>query len=90
LSLSKFKVFTKVHASFMTCKCDAIYMLLKQILAYNIKKLNLKMLTCFDMIWNCDNFSRQNTKFGKICTLSKKKNLLKIGIVKKIDIMEQL
>jgi hypothetical protein len=29
------------------------------------------MLPCFGMIWNCDNFSRQNTKFGKICTLSK-------------------
>jgi hypothetical protein len=35
------------------------------------KKLNLKMLTCFGMIWNCDNFSRQNTKFGKIYTFSK-------------------
>jgi hypothetical protein len=29
------------------------------------------MLTCFDMIWNCDNFSSRNTKSSKICTLSK-------------------
>jgi hypothetical protein len=29
------------------------------------------MLTCFDMIWNCDKFSKQNTKFGKIYTLFK-------------------
>jgi hypothetical protein len=29
------------------------------------------MLTCFGMIWNCDNFSRQNIKSNKICTLKK-------------------
>jgi hypothetical protein len=29
------------------------------------------MLTCFGMIWNCENFSRQNTKFDKIYALSK-------------------
>jgi hypothetical protein len=29
------------------------------------------MLTCFGMIWNYDNSSRQNTKSGKICALSK-------------------
>jgi hypothetical protein len=29
------------------------------------------MLTCFGKIWNCDNFSRWNTKFGKIYTLKK-------------------
>jgi hypothetical protein len=29
------------------------------------------MLTCFSMIWNCDNFFKKtHTKFGKICTLS--------------------
>ncbi len=32
----------------------------------------MKVLTCFGMIWNYDNFSRQNTKFGKICAFSKK------------------
>jgi len=29
------------------------------------------MLTCFGMIWNYDKFSKQNTKFGKICAFSK-------------------
>jgi len=26
------------------------------------------MLTCFNMIWNCDNFLRRNTKSSKIYT----------------------
>jgi hypothetical protein len=30
------------------------------------------MLTCFGMFWNCDNFSRENTKFSKKITLLKK------------------
>jgi hypothetical protein len=29
------------------------------------------MLTCFGMIWNYEKNSKQNTKFGKICALSK-------------------
>jgi hypothetical protein len=29
------------------------------------------MLTCFGMIWNCENFSIQNTKFDKIHAFSK-------------------
>jgi hypothetical protein len=29
------------------------------------------VLTCFGMILNYEIFSRQNTKFGKICTFSK-------------------
>jgi hypothetical protein len=29
------------------------------------------MLTCFGMIWNCDNVLRWNKKSGKIYTLSK-------------------
>jgi hypothetical protein len=40
------------------------------------------MLPCFGMIGNCDIFSRWSTNFGKICTLSKKKNYSKF-IVKK-------
>jgi hypothetical protein len=35
------------------------------------QKLNLKVLTCFGMIWNYDKFSKQNTKSGKIYALSK-------------------
>jgi hypothetical protein len=41
------------------------------------------------MIWNDENFSRQNKKFGKICALSKiciSPNL----IVKQNDILGQL
>jgi hypothetical protein len=29
------------------------------------------MLTCFGVIWNYDKFSKQHTKFGKICALQK-------------------
>ncbi len=29
------------------------------------------MLRCFGMIWNCDNFSKWNTKSYKICTFSR-------------------
>ncbi len=39
---------------------------------YNIKKLNLKVLTCFGMIWNYDKFLRWNTKSSNIYALSKK------------------
>jgi hypothetical protein len=35
------------------------------------KKLNLKVLTCFGMIWNYDKISKWNTKFGKISAFSK-------------------
>jgi hypothetical protein len=55
----------------MTCKCDAMYIFLKKSCSLWYKKLSLKMLTCFDMIWNCDNFSRWNTKSSKICRLPK-------------------
>jgi len=40
-----------------------MYTLLKKNCSLQYKKLNLKMLTCFGMIWNYDNFSRRNTKF---------------------------
>jgi hypothetical protein len=43
----------------------------KKIIAYNILKKNLKVLTSFGMIWNYDKFSKQNTKFGKIYALLK-------------------
>jgi hypothetical protein len=41
------------------------------------------MLRCFAMIWNYDNFSRQNKKFGKIYALSKN-HISPNFIVKKI------
>jgi len=47
------------------------------------------MLTCFGMIWNCDNFSKQNTKSNTICTFSKIRIHFKL-IVKKFDILGQL
>jgi hypothetical protein len=39
LSLSKFEVLNKVHESFMTCKCDAMYMKIvsRKVVAYNIR-----------------------------------------------------
>jgi len=40
------------------------------------------MLTCFGMIWNCDNFSRQNTKFGKIYTFSNNYIYSKLNVKK--------
>jgi len=40
------------------------------------------MLTGFGMIWNCDNFSRWNAKFGKFVQFQKK-NLFKIVCKKK-------
>jgi len=48
-----------------------MYMLFKETCNFNHKKLNFKVLTCFGMIWNYDKFSRWNTKFGKMCILSK-------------------
>ncbi len=51
--------------------------------------MKLESVTCFNMIWNYDNFSKQNTKSDKIYTLLKKiisPNL----IVKKYDILGQL
>jgi hypothetical protein len=43
-------------------------------------KIKLKMLTCFGMIWNCNNLSGQNTKFGKMCTLKRIHNNTKLII----------
>jgi hypothetical protein len=53
------------HAIFYEMWCN-IY-----VVGYNIKKFNLKMLTCFGMIWNYDNFSKRNIRSGKIYALSK-------------------
>jgi hypothetical protein len=39
------------------------------------------MLTCFGMIWNCEKFSKQNTKSNKICTLSKIRIHLKLIVI---------
>jgi hypothetical protein len=47
-----------------------MYMLLKKLVVYNIK-INLKVLTCFGMIWNYEKISKQNTKSSKIYALSK-------------------
>jgi hypothetical protein len=48
-----------------------VYVVLKKLVTYNIKTLNMKLLTFFGMIWNYDKFSRWNTKSNKICALSK-------------------
>jgi hypothetical protein len=53
-------------------------------------KLNLKTSTCFGIIWNCDNFSKRNKKFGKICTFSKDHIYSKLIVEKKNDILRQL
>jgi len=53
------------------------------------KKVNLKMLTCFGMIWNYDKISRLNKKFGKICAFTKN-HIPPNLIVKKKDILGQL
>ncbi len=46
----KIKALKKVHKSFLTCKCDAMYMLFKKTCSLEYKKINLKVLTCFCMI----------------------------------------
>jgi hypothetical protein len=33
------------------------------------KKLKIKVVNIFSMIWNYDKFSKWNVEFGKICTL---------------------
>jgi len=45
------------------------------------------MLTCFGMIWNCNNFSKWNTKSYKIYTLSKKIIYSKLVVKKKWHIV---
>ncbi len=74
---------------FSTCKmwCN-VYVVWKKLMAYNIKR-NLKMLTCFGMIWNYDKFWRRNTKSGKIYALSKV-HIFPNLIVKKNDVLGQL
>jgi hypothetical protein len=41
------------------------------------------MLTCFGMIWNCDNFSRWNAKFGKFVQFQKLISTQKFFVKKK-------
>jgi hypothetical protein len=48
-----------------------MYILFKKTCRIEHKKLKLKVLTCFGMIWNDDKFSRWNTKSNKIYVLSK-------------------
>jgi hypothetical protein len=48
------------------------------------------MLTCFGMIWNCDNFSKQNTKSNKICTLKKNHIYSKLIVIKMWHIGETI
>jgi hypothetical protein len=48
------------------------------------------MLTCFGMIWNCDNFSKQNTKSNKTCTFKKIHIYSKLIVIKMWHIGETI